>query len=224
MKKLLSEFLIKLSKKITRKNLHKYIAEELKEYGTNKIKVLNVGSGGLTEQYLKSKSNITLKSLDIDVKRNPDFVNDITQLENFTNLGFKPDLVCCFEVLEHIKFPEKAISNIYRLIDKDTKVILSVPFNFPIHDEPNDYFRFTKFGLQHLFQNFSKVDIKERDGWIDTIFVFFVRLKFSKNFILKFISIFFIIVYFILYPFITLIQKFIVFKNITTGYFIIVKK
>ena len=224
MKKLLSEFLIKLSKKITRKNLHKYIAEELKEYGTNKIKVLNVGSGGLTEQYLKSKSNITLKSLDIDVKRNPDFVNDITQLENFTNLGFKADLVCCFEVLEHIKFPEKAISNIYRLIDKDTKVILSVPFNFPIHDEPNDYFRFTKFGLQHLFQNFSKVDIKERDGWIDTIFVFFVRLKFSKNFILKFISIFFIIVYFILYPFITLIQKFLVFKNITTGYFIIVKK
>ena len=224
MKKLLSEFLIELSKKITRKNLHKYIAEELKEYGTNKIKVLNVGSGGLTEQYLKSKTNITLKSLDIDGKRNPDFVNDITQLESFTNLGFKPDLVCCFEVLEHIKFPEKAISNIHRLIDKDTKVILSVPFNFPIHDEPNDYFRFTKFGLQHLFQNFSKVDIKERDGWIDTIFVFFVRLKFSKNFILKFISIFFIIVYFILYPLITMIQKFLVFKNITTGYFLIVKK
>lgn len=224
MKKFFSDFLIKLSKNISRKNLHKLIKKELKNFNNDKIKVVNIGSGGITENFLKSFKNIDLKSIDIDKSRNPDFVEDITKLESFKKLNFIPDVICCFEVLEHIKSPEEAVNNLFKLSDVNTKILISVPFNFPIHDEPNDYFRFTKYGIKHLFKEFSTIEIIERDGWIDNIFVFITRLKFSKNYILKGISVLFILIYHIIFPLTDVIQKLLKFKNITTGYFVVAKK
>tara|TARA_B100001029_G_C14987453_1_gene409881 strand:- start:182 stop:856 length:675 start_codon:yes stop_codon:yes gene_type:complete len=224
MKKIFSDFLIKLSKNISRKNLHKLIKNELKNFNNDKIKVVNIGSGGITENFLRSFKNIDLKSIDINKSRNPDFVEDITKLESFKKLNFIPDVICCFEVLEHIKSPEEAVNNLFKLSDAKTKILVSVPFNFPIHDEPNDYFRFTKYGIKHLFKEFSTIEIIERDGWIDNIFVFITRLKFSKNYILKGISVLFILIYHIIFPLTDVIQKLLKFKNITTGYFIVAKK
>ena len=224
MKKIFSDFLIKLSKNISRKNLHKLIKNELKNFNNDKIKVVNIGSGGITENFLRSFKNIDLKSIDINKSRNPDFVEDITKLESFKKLNFIPDVICCFEVLEHIKSPEEAVNNLFKLSDSKTKILVSVPFNFPIHDEPNDYFRFTKYGIKHLFKEFSTIQIIERDGWIDNIFVFITRLKFSKNYILKGISVLFILIYHIIFPLTDVIQKLLKFKNITTGYFVVAKK
>ena len=99
-----------------------------------------------------------------------------------------------------------------------------MPFIFPIHEEPNDFYRYTRYGLKYIFKNFSKVEISNRDGFIDNIFVLSVRLKFSKNYFLKLYSLISILLYFILFPLIKFIQFFIKFENITTGYLIRVKK
>ena len=99
-----------------------------------------------------------------------------------------------------------------------------MPFIFPIHEEPNDFYRFTKYGLKYIFRNFSNVEILNRDGFIDNMFVLSVRLKFSKNYFLKSYALICIMLYFILFPLIKLIQFFIKFDKITTGYLIKVKK
>ena len=103
-------------------------------------------------------------------------------------------------------------------------LLFSVPFIFPIHEEPNDFYRYTKYGLKYIFKDFSKVEISNRDGFIDNIFVLSVRLKFSKNYLLKLYAVISIFLYFTLFPLIKLIQFFIKFENITTGYLIKVKK
>lgn len=218
-------FIIKLTKLISRKNLYKLIQREIDYIKTQKknIKVLNIGSGGEIQNYLKKKFK-QVYNIDIDKRRNPDQVIDICEIEQLKKLSFKPNLVCMFEVLEHTKNPINAIQNLYEIIDENSYVMLSTPFIFHIHDEPYDFFRFTKYGLEILFQNFKEVVIKPRNGWFETILVLFVRLRMERNILSRMIGNLFILIYFLLTPITYLLQSIIKSEKITTGYFVYAKK
>jgi SAM-dependent methyltransferase len=128
-------------KKITRRNLEKF----LKDYATDK-EVLDIGSGGSSyDRYFVNRITV-----DIDPARNPDVVGDAHSLP-FPDEKF--DIVICTEVLEHLKNPQKAIDEMWRVLKDEGMVILTTRFLFPLHDVPNDYWRYTKYGLQHLFSS-----------------------------------------------------------------------
>ena len=218
----------KLSKKISRKNLYRYIdiyidKIQKEKNGLDNIKVLNIGSGGEIQNYLKKKFK-QVYNIDIDKRRNPDQVIDICKIEQLKKLSFKPNLVCMFEVLEHTKDPVVAIKNLHNIIDEKTFVMFSSPFIFHIHDEPEDYFRFTKYGLKNIFKDFDKVEINSRNGWFETILVLFVRLRMDKSILNKLLGNFFILIYFLFIPITFLIQKIFKSDKITTGYFLFAKK
>ena len=226
--KQLKRLLQKLSKKISRKNLDKFtnyyiskISDELG--GIDSVKVLNVGAGGNIETYLKNKFSF-VRSIDVDVNRKPDQVIDVCDVNQLRNLTFTPQLICMFEVLEHTKNPINAIQNLYEIIDENNYVMLSTPFIFHIHDEPHDFFRFTKYGLETLFENFKEVVVKPRNGWFETILVLFVRLRMERNVLSKIIGNLFILIYFLLTPITYLLQSIIKSEKITTGYFVYAKK
>ena len=226
--KQLKRLLRKLSKKISRKNLDKFIDYYISRIsneldGIDSLKVLNVGAGGTVETYLKTKFNF-VRSIDVDVNRKPDQVIDVCDLDQLKDLTFTPQLICMFEVLEHTKNPINAIQNLYEIIDENSYVMLSTPFIFHIHDEPYDFFRFTKYGLEILFQNFKEVVIKPRNGWFETILVLFVRLRMERNILSKMIGNLFILIYFLLTPITYLLQSIIKSEKITTGYFVYAKK
>ncbi len=226
--KQLKRLLQKLSKKISRKNLDKFIDYYISRIsneldGINSLKVLNVGAGGTIETYLKTKFNF-VKSIDVDVNREPDQVIDVCDIDQLKDLTFTPQLICMFEVLEHTKNPINAIQNLHEIIDENSYVMLSTPFIFHIHDEPYDFFRFTKYGLEILFQNFKEVVVKPRNGWFETILVLFVRLRMERNILSKMIGNLFILIYFLLTPITYLLQSIIKSEKITTGYFVYAKK
>ena len=226
--KQLKRLLQKLSKKISRKNLDKFIDYYISRIsneldGIDSLKVLNVGAGGTVETYLKTKFNF-VRSIDVDVNREPDQVIDVCDLNQLNDLTFTPQLICMFEVLEHTKNPINAIQNLYEIIEENSYVMLSTPFIFHIHDEPYDFFRFTKYGLEILFQNFKEVVIKPRNGWFETILVLFVRLRMERNILSKMIGNLFILIYFLLTPITYLLQSIIKSEKITTGYFVYAKK
>ena len=222
---MLSKILLNLAKKASRKNLDNFIKISFnKEIAKNRTsKVLNVGSGGNLENLIK-KNFDDVFSIDIDKERKPDQIIDICD-ENFEKkINYEPSLVCCFEVLEHTKNPSKAIQNIYNILKKDDFFLVSVPFNFHIHDEPNDFFRFTHYGLKMLFNDFAEVEIKRRNGWLESIFVNIIRLEKERNILSKIIGKMFILIYTILLPLIILIQKIITSEKLTTGYYVEAKK
>ena len=221
---MLSKLFYFLSKKASRKNLNKFINISLSKIITEKNKpILNIGSGGELEELIRKKfSNIY--SIDIDKKRNPSQLLDICENDFSKKLNFKPTLICCFEVLEHTKNPTIAIKNMYELLNKGDYILASVPFNFHIHDEPNDYYRFTYYGLKMLFSDFSEVKIQKRNGWLESIFVNLIRLEKEKTISSKILGKFFILLYFILLPLILLIQKFFISNKLTTGYYVEAKK
>lgn len=76
------------------------------------------------------------------------------------------DTVLCTEVLEHSSNPENVIKEINRVLKKDGYLILSTPFLYWIHEQPWDYYRFTRFGLEYLVKkaNFKIEYIKPRGG------------------------------------------------------------
>jgi len=222
---MINKILYKLSKKASRKNLEKNIVlsfEKIKDSHKNP-NVLIIGSGGEIQNLISNHFN-NIYSIDIDKERLPDQIIDVCE-ENFSSqLKYKPNLVCCFEVLEHTSNPQKAIKNVYEILKKEDYFLASVPFNFHIHDEPNDFYRFTFYGLKMLFKNFSEVKIVKRNGWLESIFVNFIRLEKEKNILSKIVGKAFILLYFITLPLILLLQNIITSDKLTTGYFIEAKK
>ena len=60
------------------------------------------------------------------------------------------DTVVSFQVLEHVPEPARMVQEIGRVLRPGGHLILTAPHMWGIHEEPNDYFRFTGFGLAHL--------------------------------------------------------------------------
>ena len=60
------------------------------------------------------------------------------------------DTVVLLEVLEHIPDPNKVFEEIGRVLKSKGKLIMSMPFIYPLHDSPFDFQRFTHNGLQNI--------------------------------------------------------------------------
>jgi hypothetical protein len=215
----------KLSKKLSRKNLYYLIIKSFNKIKKNKknYNVLNIGAGGEIKNIIR-KNFKKVFEIDIDSRRNPDQIIDLCNDRFSKIIRCKPNLVCIFEVLEHTTNPLKAVNNIYKIINKGDFVLASVPFIFHIHDEPHDYFRFTKFGLKLLFKDFANVKIYERNGWLEAIFVIFIRLEKEKNILSRLLGKTFTIIAFLMLPLILLIQFIFPSKKITTGYYVEAQK
>lgn len=136
------EFLIS---KISRRISDKIISE----YGTGE-RVLEIGSHG-KPSYTRFFPN----RVGVDIKEGAgvDVVGSVYQLP-FADHEF--GMVLCMSVLEHLEDPVKAVREMRRVLKPEGRIIVSVPFLFPIHDAPGDYWRFTKYGLRKLFS----------DGWV----------------------------------------------------------
>jgi len=60
------------------------------------------------------------------------------------------DTVLSVQVLEHTPDPWLLLSEMSRVLRADGILILSAPFDFRLHEEPHDYFRYTPHGLRVL--------------------------------------------------------------------------
>jgi SAM-dependent methyltransferase len=63
------------------------------------------------------------------------------------------DSVLCTQVLEHVERPWQVIAEIARVLGPNGKLLLSAPQAWRLHEEPFDFYRFTRYGLSYLMRN-----------------------------------------------------------------------
>jgi SAM-dependent methyltransferase len=70
------------------------------------------------------------------------------------------DTVILSDVLEHILTPAKLLKEICRVLSKDGKLIMNVPFYYWLHEQPFDYYRFTEFALRSFVEDAGLKTVK----------------------------------------------------------------
>jgi SAM-dependent methyltransferase len=112
-------------------------------------------------------------ALDIRRERGVQVVGDALAL-CFPDATF--DTVLCTEVLEHLPDPQRGIDEMFRVLKDEGTLLLTTRFLFPIHDAPGDFFRYTRYGLQHLLRRFEAVEIVEEADPMGTLAILVQRL------------------------------------------------
>ena len=105
--------------------------------------ILNVGSG-----YHAYEGVI---NLDFDLYKDVDITGDAMQLPIQTE---SLDGLVIVGVLEHVKFPDQAINECYRVLKPGGRIHIEVPFMQAYHASPHDYQRYTISGIRVLARRF----------------------------------------------------------------------
>lgn len=93
------------------------------------------------------------------------------------------DCALCTAVLEHLEEPELALEECWRVLKRGGVAIYSVPFIWHLHEEPRDFYRFSKYGLKYLFEKvgFEIIEIKALSGFWVTFGQLFVYNLYRFN-------------------------------------------
>jgi SAM-dependent methyltransferase len=121
---------------------------------------LDIGCGPMTNKNLLNKFDSTIY---VDgAKFNS--VNIVCDFEKLIPIkDSSVDFILLSNVLEHMFNPQLIFNEIYRILKTNGKCLILVPYLIKLHQEPYDYFRYTKHALERFLKNskFSNFLIEE---------------------------------------------------------------
>lgn len=81
------------------------------------------------------------------------------------------DGVLCTEVLEHVRHPEAVLGELQRILVPGGRLCLTVPFVWPLHEEPFDFCRYTPYALLAMLEasGFDNIVITPTTGYLSTL-------------------------------------------------------
>lgn len=145
---------------------------QLKQYASEYLSghLIDIGCG--TKPYKNLLAPYITEHIGID---HQDTLHDQSNIDQFGTAYDIPaedgefDSAICTAVLEHLEEPELALKECHRVLKRGGVAIYSVPFIWHLHEEPRDFYRFSKYGLKHLFEKvgFEIIEIKALSGfWV----------------------------------------------------------
>lgn len=140
---------------------HSFLAKVLPRYA--KGIVVDLGCGDMPyRNYTKAK-----KYIGVD-RQGGEVISDVLKTPFKDNFA---DTVISTQVLEHVKDPQQLFNESYRILKKGGYLILTTPMVWPLHDDVDDYWRFTHLGLIYLAKKagFRIVKCQPLGGFISII-------------------------------------------------------
>ena len=111
-----------------------------------KSKVLDIGCGENPFYH----EDIRGKIISFDLKRT-------SRTHVIGDAGFVPfkkntfDSIISMNSFYYFDNPFVSVREISRILKKNGKIFLMMPFVYPVHDAPHDKYRFTEYGIRELF-------------------------------------------------------------------------
>jgi SAM-dependent methyltransferase len=130
-------------------------------------RVLDVGAGEV-DRYSHYFSFDTCTRMDVRHAKSVDIVGSADAIPLSSE---SMDSVICTQVFEHLSNPVKAAQEIYRVLAPGGVAIVTVPQTNELHEEPFDYFRYTRYGIKHIFESagFETILEEQRGGFFSTV-------------------------------------------------------
>jgi SAM-dependent methyltransferase len=134
--------------------VHFISLRELKKVIPRYLRGITIDIGCGTKPYRDFITPFTQRYYGLE---HPKTLNDKSLADVYAVAGSLPfkdrsvDTVFTTAVLEHLEEPLDAIREFARVLKQGGNVIATVPLFWHIHEEPRDYFRYTSYGLRHLF-------------------------------------------------------------------------
>jgi len=148
------------------------VRNALKDVFKSSDSVLDVGCGKNPYYHKGIKAKIVCT--DLRQTKKTHFVGDAMRLPVKKE---KFDGIVNINSLYYYNEPSMAIESFSRALKKTGKLALMVPFMYPIHDAPDDKYRFTKYGIIRLLKDdFEIKNIKAIGGIFNLPAVFFHSL------------------------------------------------
>lgn len=129
------------------------LMKSIKELGVEiNGKTLDVGCG--TKPYEKFFNHSEYIGLEIETTLN----RELKKADYFYDGGKFPfdsaqfDSIVTNQVLEHVFNPIEFLNEINRVLKTGGKLLLTVPFVWDEHEQPNDFARYSSFGLKSLLE------------------------------------------------------------------------
>ena len=163
------------------------LEQSIKQYATGRT--LDIGCGN--KPYEGMFQGLITEYLGCDVVQSDQNKVDIICEATKIPLPDKSfDTVFSTQVIEHVEDHQALVKEAFRLLKPGGHFIVSGPMYWHLHEEPYDYFRFTKFGFRYILEKnrFSLIEILSNGGkWalmgqviIHTMPARLVRLKFFR--------------------------------------------
>ena len=114
-------------------------------------RVLDAGAGEL--RYASAFARHHYLALDMAVgDANWDYsrLSVLGDLERLPLASQSCDAALSVVTLEHVRRPDKALEELARVLRPGARLLLVVPQEWEVHQAPHDFFRFTRYGLEHL--------------------------------------------------------------------------
>jgi len=140
------------------------------KYDENNKKILDIGAQNSPyKKYFKKASYLT-QDIEQNHEKSINYIGDVCEgISEIKDGSF--DYIICTQVLEHLKEPKKAFEEFHRILKKDGQLFLTTHLCFEEHMIPNDFFRFTKYGLKLIggSAGFEVLSVTPEGGIFQTV-------------------------------------------------------
>lgn len=132
-----------------------YLRKEIKKNASYaKGKLLDVGCGSSPfEIYFKSHVTDYLRHEHPECAKETIKYDYLSELPQISAPSSSIDTIISFSVLEHVNEPFETLKEFKRVLKDNGIFMISVPQYWHLHEEPNDYLRFTKYILKQKITN-----------------------------------------------------------------------
>ncbi len=153
---------------LERASIYRFIAEQAHLLAPG-IRVLDIGAGEAPYRELFTQQvYVTLDRADTPHSGQ---VNMHGSADSIPTDDDSFDAVLCTQVLEHVPQPLEALLEFHRVLRPGGALIATVPFVWEEHETPFDYYRYTRYGIEHLAlaAGFTDIEVKPRTDCFTTL-------------------------------------------------------